>query len=242
MPNLDSALKLIAPHLCLGCRQEGTICCQFCLNKLKISDLRQVCYFCNKSLQTQKEAAAGGICSSCKPQQSLDSISYFAGYKDELASSLIKALKFNQVYAAKSPLALALANLSLSLNPQSNSRIIVTAVPTANKRVRARGWDQAKLIAKQYAKLKSLPYKSLLLRSSSFDQIGASKSQRQEASKKFFKPIRLSLIQNSTIILIDDVVTTGSTLNAAAASLKKAGAKEVYALTFARQPLHKTKK
>lgn len=241
MPNTDSLLNLLAPHLCLSCCREGSLCCQICLTKLKVSEHKQVCYFCNKTQRSSNNSKNfQGICSSCKPKQSLNSISYFADYQDELSAALIKSLKFDYVYAAKKPIASALAELELQLLGLSlNSRIIVTAIPTANSRVRHRGWDQAKLIAKEYAKLKHLPYKSLLLRTSSFDQIGATKLQRSAASQKFFKPLRLSLIKNSTIILVDDVITTGSTLNSAATALKKAGARQVHALTFAHQPLRK---
>lgn len=116
---------------------------------------------------------------------------------------------------------------------------LVTSAPTAGRRSRARGWDQAKLIAKSYAKENRLKYKSLLIRTSSFDQIGATRSERTKASQRFFRPNRKVLIRNHAVILIDDIVTTGATLDSAAKELKSAGAKEVHGLVFARQSLKK---
>jgi competence protein ComFC len=235
----DSLLNIIAPHHCLGCNTEGEVCCQNCLASIELKFSSKVCYICqNRDLKSQER----GICGACFAKQNLDSINWHSDYKNDLASQIIKALKFENNYAAKIPISKGLGVIypKLKLNIKDYKSIIVTAIPTANKRVRLRGWDQAKLIAKSFAKSNKLAYKSLLIRSSSFDQIGASKSQRAAASKKFFKPIRLSLIKDSTIILVDDVVTTGSTLDSAAKVLKYAGAKEVHAITFARQGL-KTK-
>lgn len=165
---------------------------------------------------------------------------WYADYKNELAGKLVKSLKFSQIYDAKRAMSFGILKRYESLHlPVQN--VLVSAIPTANKRVRSRGWDQAKLIAKDFAHKQKLPYKSLLLRTSSFDQIGASKQERQAASQKFFKPIRKALIRNKTIILIDDVVTTGSSLNSAAKALKSAGAKEVYGFAFARQGLRRNK-
>ncbi len=239
MLTTDSFLNLLAPHHCLRCNQEGSLCCQICLRRIKQPKHKQTCCFCNKKIASPK--TTNGICPKCSPTQSLDSVTSYGDYKNEFISGLVKSLKFDQIHAARKPIAQSLAALSIPVQ-HIHSRIIVTAVPTANKRVRNRGWDQAKLIAKEYAKLKKLTYKSLLLRTSSFDQIGASKLERSEASKKFFKPLRSNIIKNSVIILIDDVVTTGSSLNSAAKVLKSAGAKEVHALTFAHQPLGKLKK
>jgi competence protein ComFC len=240
MKPIDYILNLIAAHHCFGCNIEGEVCCQKCLEVIKLKFSSKVCYVCQKKDQS---SSSRGICNKCFPNQELDSVRWYSSYKNELTSRLIKSLKFGNNFSAATPISKSLSSFQL---PQSSnlrkSRIIVTAIPTANKRVRQRGWDQAKLIAKSYARSEKLVYKSLLVRSSSFDQIGASKYQRALASKKFFKPARLSLIKNSTVILVDDVLTTGSTLDSAAKVLKFAGAREVHAITFARQSLKRKTK
>jgi ComF family protein len=239
MKPADFLLSLIAPNHCINCSVEGQFCCQNCLEEIKLKHNSKVCYKCSakSSFAVQK-----GICKNCLKLQNLDSINWYSDYKNKIASSLIKDLKFNNKYSASHPISAGIQSCFRELSLAKGANIIVTAIPTANKRVRRRGWDQAKLIAKTYAKSEKLVYKSLLVRSSSFDQIGASKHQRFLASKKFFKPIRPSLIKGSAIILVDDVVTTGSTLDSAAKILKSAGAKEVHAITFARQGLSRKTK
>ena len=234
MSIIDQALSFIAPHHCYICKKEGSVCCQKCLLDLRIPSDEISCYFCNR-----KERNHDGICSSCRSKQYLDGVFWFSDYKNKYAAKLIKALKFNNVHEASRAISNGISqtvpeDILLSAN-------FITAIPTANKRVRARGWDQAKLISRYLSKSIKVPSKSLLVRLSSFDQIGATKQERAEASERFFKPIRLSLISGSTIILVDDVLTTGSTLNSAARALKKAGANKVYAATFARQGLAKLK-
>lgn len=235
MPIIDSVLSLIAPHHCLICQKEGSLCCQNCLVYLREKLSEKSCYNCQ-----QKQDLDYGICRNCRSHQSLDGVFWYADYKNQYAANIIKALKFNNVHQAASVIAQSLKRC-LPEDVLENLDMI-SAIPTANKRVRQRGWDQAKLISSGFSKQIKKPNKSLLIRTSSFDQIGATKAQRAHASQSFFKPIRLSLIRNSTIILVDDVLTTGSTLNSAAKTLKSAGAKQVYAITFARQGLKRDKR
>lgn len=235
MQALDSILSFIAPHHCLGCQVEGTVCCQKCLDGLKLNSTDYACYSC----QTKKNLREG-ICQSCRRESSLDGAFWFSDYKKDLAKSLVKALKFNNIHAASETMARG-ASSCLPLEVLASSDYICS-VPTANKRVRQRGWDQAKLIATSLSHVQKVPRKSFLIRSSSFDQIGATKAERAEASKNFFQPIRKSLLRGETILLVDDVLTTGATLNSAARTLKSAGAKKVYAVTFARQGVEQFKK
>jgi ComF family protein len=114
------------------------------------------------------------------------------------------------------------------------SDIIITHVPTANSRVRLRGYDQAKLIAQHYAQATSLPHATLLARASDVRQVGASASQRKQQLRGGFRVLRPNSVQNTKILLTDDVITTGSSLEACAEALVHAGAREVHAITFAR--------
>ncbi len=235
---LDVLISLIAPHHCLKCNNEGSICCQKCLGDLAQIRSDNVCYTCAK-----KEQILIGICRDCKRKQYLDGVFWFTNYDAEISKNLIESLKFNNNYQASQAIGSAISSLySSKVKAHLNiGKYIVSHIPTANKRVRQRGWDQAELIAKSFAKHQKLAHKPLLLRVSSFDQIGATKKQRQEASAKFFKIRSIKLVKGKKIILIDDVLTTGSSFNAAAKILKQRGAKKVYAIAFARQGLKKLK-
>jgi ComF family protein len=139
-------------------------------------------------------------------------------------------LKFGRAKAAAKEMAHMSASHAGGYNPE---RVIVTHVPTAMNRVRQRGYDQAALIAKSFAHIQSLTYATLLARHGKFKQVGASKMTREHQLRQAFRPTRTRRIKGAHIILIDDVVTTGATLQAAAKTLKDAGAKRVEAVVFA---------
>lgn len=120
--------------------------------------------------------------------------------------------------------------------PDLPKHTLISHVPTANQRVRMRGYDQAKLIATALAKKRALAHKTLLLRRGKARQVGAGRTDRFSHLENAFLPIRLDKIKDAEILLIDDVTTTGATLQSAAKTLKSAGAKTIYAAVFA-QPL-----
>jgi ComF family protein len=111
---------------------------------------------------------------------------------------------------------------------------LITYVPTASTHRRARGFDHAELLAKEIAKARGWPYMRLLHRKGQSRQLGADRQTRKQQLADAFKPSAQQYIKGRHIILIDDVVTTGATIEACTAMLKKAGAVRVDALLFAR--------
>jgi ComF family protein len=148
---------------------------------------------------------------------------------DGLAKIVIGRLKYERAQAAARDIAQAIAR-RVALD---DSVAIVSHVPTANARVRARGYDQARLLARELSQELSLPHAALLARHGSVRQVGASGTQRRVQLHNVFRPLKPYLFQNADVLLIDDVLTTGATLEAAAAVLKAAGARHVYAAVFA---------
>lgn len=116
-------------------------------------------------------------------------------------------------------------------------RTIIVPAPTATNRVRMRGYDQSALLACNLASRIGALYDPLLCRIGSQKQIGANRAQRQAQLQGAFytKPQYRSHhdVQGAHIILVDDVVTTGATLEAAAEALRAAGARSVEAVVFA---------
>jgi ComF family protein len=111
---------------------------------------------------------------------------------------------------------------------------VVTHVPTATSRVRRRGYDQAELLARQLAQDLKLPYASLLIRDGQSRQVGATRQARLAQLTHAFR-IPKHFPQNVSILLVDDVVTTGATIETAARILRAAGAKSVSAAVFAQK-------
>ncbi len=109
----------------------------------------------------------------------------------------------------------------------------VVPIPLSGKRRRQRGFNQAELVARKVAKRMNLPvYGRLLIRTRDTKaQKELNDQERKNNLKRAFKT-RKNKVQLNHILLIDDIYTTGSTMNEAAKELKRAGAEQVYCLSI----------
>ena len=147
---------------------------------------------------------------------------------DNDAKHLIAKLKFDGAQSA----ALEIAKL-LSARAVFSNDCVFVPVPTATSRVRRRGYDQAKLIARRLADQNRLPYLDCLMRSGQTHQIGANRHTRLKQLNSAYRLKTITNVAGRQIVLVDDVSTTGATLESAAHCLKQAGAKRVEAVVFA---------
>jgi ComF family protein len=142
---------------------------------------------------------------------------------------MIHALKYEQSPQFAMPLA---HRLHQCLQMMDWSIDGIVGVPLHPLRQRERGYNQAQLLAQEIAALTGLPEQSALLQRDSFTrpQVGLDHSQRQQNVKDAFS-IGPGNIAGQNILIIDDVFTTGATLNACAQALAGGGAAAVYGLT-----------
>lgn len=223
---LDKIINILAPHHCLGCNDENNLLCAGC-RELGFNDNKLHCYKCN--IPTFDHI----ICRGCLGSAPFTEIFAIGSY-DELLEKLIYKYKFERAKAAAEPL-VELLNGTLPYLPEA----IIVPVPTASKRIRQRGYDQVLLLAEKLAKLRSLQIDSHLVRHDQSRQLGAGRRQRLRQAKLAFKVTKPELIKGKTIIVLDDVLTTGATLENAARLLRKAGADRVFGLVIAQQQLDK---
>jgi ComF family protein len=122
---------------------------------------------------------------------------------------------------------------SLKTSSQTSSETLVVPIPIHSARRRERGYNQAELIARGVADALGLPMVDVLRRTRyTGTQTALSEQQRLVNLTNAFVVHRPAMIRNTRILLVDDVLTTGATLNTAAEALLMAGARRVDALTI----------
>jgi competence protein ComFC len=221
MPLLERLIDTIAPHDCLGCGREGSLLCAWCQPDA-CTPLPARCYQCRRL------SPYGATCGKCKRQSKLSHVWVRTDY-EEVAKKLVARLKFERAQAA----AACVAELMLDALPFMPETVIVAHVPTSTVHVRGRGYDQAQLITRHLATLLGRRQATLLARLGRVQQVGSKREERLTQLAGAFRPMNRHLIKGAHILLVDDVLTTGATLEEAARTLKQAGAKQVDAAVFA---------
>jgi ComF family protein len=157
----------------------------------------------------------------------------FGHYSAEM-SLVIQELKFRGRQNLVGLLAPLLADAFFDTWSRDEFDLIVP-VPLHPKRKRDRGYNQAELLAGSLARLLAIPYCKALLRTrSTLPQVGLTDSQRLENVRQAFRCPVPQRISKRRILLMDDVMTTGATVESAAQALVDAGAWRVSVLTVAR--------
>lgn len=221
MSLLDRLTSVFSPYDCLNCGREGALLCDDCGARLKTP--AGCCFRCG-------QLTDGSLtCDSCQQTTALLRVQA-ATYYSDVAKSLIWQLKFQGAQAVAPLLAKRMAErLAIAQEPA-----IITHIPTATSRVRSRGYDQAGLVARAFAREVYLPHLSLLARVGQQHQVGADRRQRLTQLAGAFRVTQPNLVRGQHIIIVDDVLTTGATLMAATQVLNAAGARRVESAVFAR--------
>ena len=142
-------------------------------------------------------------------------------------------------YAGKSHLAKSLGRLMTAFAriwvDKTNSDLMMP-VPLHPKRLRERGFNQSLVLARYAAPLLGAELDFLSLRRIRYTrpQTGLKITERRKNVRRAFEIVDRMAVKGRTILLVDDVATTGNTLNECARMLKRAGSKEVFCLTLAR--------
>ena len=192
----------------------------------------------------QRCEACGGIarvlCVTCRAQlfamvqPECDAAVVAVAYEG-IARRLILNLKYHNRRQIVSVLVELLAQRIMQRAPNIATICdVVTWAPTSTARVRRRGLDQAELLARRLARVLDVPCRRLLIKTSTNVQTGASREERLRGS--VFSARKLGV--NSHVIVVDDVVTTGTTLRCAADALHKAGARQVTCVAVASAVRH----
>ena len=194
-----------------------------------------LCEICGRPLPGLAERASGPLCPACQEKTyAFDRARSFAVYKDALVQAIL-LLKFEQI----APLGTWFADRLTEVLREGGNALaadVVVPVPLHRQRERERGYNQAGLISKPLSKRLGLPHKAVLLMRTRArpDKRILSLEERWESVRGAFATRPGSQVDNLRVLLVDDVLTTGATLDACARALREAGAKSVIGLTVAR--------
>lgn len=218
-------LDLLFPPRCVGCRQIGDWLCTTCQSQIPRVE-PPFCVRCGNSVLT------GDLCARCRTAPlDIDRIRaavYFEGALREAVHHL--------KYKGRTALAKPLGNLMAAYWRQHPMPAeVVVAVPLHATRLRERGYNQAALLARELARQVGLTVKegTLERKRATAPQVDLSAQQRRENVRDAFS-CRDDELSGKRVLLVDDVCTTGATLEACAVALRENGARSVQALTLAR--------
>ncbi len=198
-------VELFTPSSCLGCGRDGELLCPECLDKASLGRAWDV----GADMAPLSGCAVGA--------------SYEGPVKE-----LILQLKFHRLRSAA---AAASALVSEAL-PEGLPVEVVTSVPISPARYRERGYNQSGIVARMVARRLQLPYRPLMGRETSAHQMGLDRAARLTQIKGAFYPLRM--LDGQSVLVVDDVITTGATLSESAQTLRGAGAGKVWGAVVAR--------
>lgn len=224
-------LEIIFPPMCLLCarrsREKG-FCgeCRAHLEKQRIA--APACLICGTPFPSSK--AVDHACGRCLKAQPHFTAARSAFAYDGHVLDAIHRFK----YAGDTSLARPLAAEALGALG-SSARFLVVPVPLHPQKLRARGFNQSLLIAREISRLTSFPlcYGNLKRARNTHQQVGLKTDERKRNVSGAFTLENPALFRGKKALLVDDVMTTGATINECARLLKGSGA-EVFALTVAR--------
>jgi len=222
---LWSGLDLIFPPVCGGCGKPGSRWCDTCQQNLpKLSE--PICDVCGITLD------AAGLCVDCqRVRPRFNALRSWSAFDAPVRNALHR-LKYRQDVGLGDALAAHLSEFVASLNWPID---LIVPVPLGRKRLQERGYNQVGLIARPLALSMRIAYvpQALSRVRETRTQVGLTKLERRDNVRGVFRA-EGKHVKDRTVLLMDDVATTGSTLSSCAEAFYAVGARDVFALTVSR--------
>lgn len=224
----STIFDLLFPVQCLVCGKEKVLVCSQCFKKLKRLDC-QTCIVCSKP------APFGKTHPGCVTKNSVDGAISCLSYKDKDVKKIIEVFKYKFIPDLSPTLSASIWETILESGLDSYFQdFYIVPVPLHYRRKNWRGFNQALLISQGLAKFLDAKIDDQLIIRSKYTtpQVELGAEERKANIENAFSLVGNAI--NKKLLLIDDVVTTGGTVNELAKILKRAGALEVWGATVAR--------
>ncbi len=230
---IDSILEWIFPSKCIFCssilsiNSEEKIFCQKCIEYFTYIE-KPICIKCGRTVDED----ADSVCNDCRNIQYKFVRNMSVFYYDDFVRHLIFKFKYGKGVYVGNKLGEIMSNYFFD-NYIKNIDLIIP-IPLHKSKQRARGFNQALILSKHISKKTGIPLseKGLIRIKNTRPQSKLSISQRQKNLKDAFQINKTLNIQNKNILLIDDIFTSGSTINNCTKILHENGAKDVFSFTL----------
>jgi len=239
---LEGILDFIYPPRCLVCKKliENNLgLCEDCFKEIKIIE-NPYCQKCGMPLEPAEvfRTAETPLCVDCRGHRRIFVFARAIGRYEGVLRECIHLLKYKGKKVILRAVDRLIENYFEGLFPVEKISFVVP-VPLHKKRLRERGFNQAELIAKLISSRYGISLLSDVLQKVVYTsaQVTLNREERIKNVKDAFAVANNNWIYKSTVLLVDDVYTTGATIVECARVLKNAGAREVYAFTLAHDVL-----
>lgn len=226
-------LDILFPKTCFGCGREGEWICPSCQNHLTHRAFLPItCPLCAKKTGND----LGVVCQSCRPKTNIEGIISVGAYNNEVLQKSVKTLKYSMAKDIASDLSKLLSQRLLAAAlPASYENIVIVPVPLHKKRKRYRGFNQSEEIGQRLAKSSDLAYSPILARTiNTRPQVDLKEKDRKKNVAGAFKLLKNDSLSGKTILIVDDVSTTGATLTECAKVLSELNPESIWGLVVAR--------
>lgn len=220
------AADWLYPPVCAGCGRSGERFCADCLSQVEVIQ-GSLCAFCGRKIDDGRS-----VCAQCSTLEVyFDSAASWAVYGGVLREA-IHALKYRQNIGLGEYFSSFLIS---SLRPNNWAFDLVIPVPISHEHLKERSYNQSALLSRPIAANFQVEHSTKALRRNkdTGTQVNRTKFERDELRKDAFSANPAKL-KKRKVLLVDDIITTGSTINHCAKALKEAGASQVVAFSIAK--------
>lgn len=229
----EGALEALSPTRCAGCERPGALICERCLHEFTLIDPELCCTNCGAPFGSL-------LCTECRGEPgACDRVLACAVYEGP-APRIIRAYKDAGERRLARPIAELLADTAEHAEAAAPVRYTgilsaadaIVFVPVTSEAFTRRGFDHMESVARELAAISGRPLLDALAKHGRGDQRKLDRAGRLSSAEGLYQV--MAPVDGLHLLLVDDVITTGATINAAAAALMHAGASSVDVLALAR--------